>query len=155
MATRRILTDQDPTLRKTAKIVNDFDDRLHTLLDDMYETMKLNEGVGLAANQVGIVKRVVVMDMGEGLIEMVNPEIVKNSGQDRQTEGCLSIPGVRGYVIRPEKVTVKAQDRNGKEIKLVGEGALARCMCHEIDHLNGILFTDKADEILENDEDEE
>jgi len=152
MAIRKILTDDDPTLRKTARTVDKFDDRLHTLLDDMYETMKVNEGCGLAANQVGIIKRAVVMDMGEGLIEMINPVIEKSSGTNRQIEGCLSIPGVKGYVVRPDKVTVKAQDRNGKEIVLKGEGPLARCICHEIDHLNGILFTDKADEIVKEDE---
>ena len=152
MATRRILTDNDPTLRKTARPVDKFDERLFMLLDDMYETMKVNEGCGLAAPQVGILKRVVVMDMGDGLIEMINPVIKRSTGKDRQTEGCLSIPGVRGYVTRPGKVIVKAQDRYGKEIKLEGEEALARCMCHEIDHLDGILFIDKADEILKEDE---
>lgn len=152
MAIRNILIDGDPTLRKNARTVDKFDKRLHILLDDMYETMQLNEGCGLAAPQVGILKRVVVMDIGEGLIEMINPVIQKSSGENRGTEGCLSIPGVRGYVVRPEKVTVKAHDRNGKEITLEGEGFLARCMCHEIDHLNGILFTDKADEIVKEDE---
>lgn len=152
MAIRNILIDGDPTLRKNARTVDKFDKRLHILLDDMYETMQLNEGCGLAAPQVGILKRVVVMDIGEGLIEMINPVIQKSSGENRGTEGCLSIPGVRGYVVRPEKVTVKARDRNGNEITLKGEGFLARCMCHEIDHLDGVLFTDKADEIVEEDE---
>ncbi len=152
MATRGILTDDDPTLRKKARIVEKFDDRLSMLLDDMYETMKANDGVGLAATQVGILKRVAVMDMGEGRIEMINPVIQKSSGKEREVEGCLSIPGVRGYVVRPGKVIVKAQDRYGKEYTIVGEGALARCICHETDHLEGVLFTDKADEILEEDE---
>ena len=152
MATRRILTDNDPTLRKIARLVENFDDRLSILLDDMYETMKANDGCGLAATQVGILKRAVVMDMGEGRIEMINPVIQKSSGKERDAEGCLSVPGVRGYVVRPGRVVVKAQDRHGKEITIEGDGALARCICHEIDHLEGILFTDKADEILEEDE---
>jgi len=153
MAIRTILKDNDPTLRKTARPVERFDERLCILLDDMYETMKLNDGCGLAAPQVGILKRVVVMDIGEGLIEMINPVIKRTSGSERKTEGCLSIPGIRGFVSRPFRVVVKAEDRNGNNITLEGEGPLARCMCHEIDHLDGILFTDKADEIMKDEDD--
>lgn len=153
MAIRTILKDNDPTLRKTARPVERFDERLCILLDDMYETMKLNDGCGLAAPQVGILKRAVVMDIGEGLIEMINPVIKRTSGSERKTEGCLSIPGIRGFVSRPFRVVVKAQDRDGNTITLEGEGPLARCMCHEIDHLDGILFTDKADEIMKDEDD--
>ena len=152
MAIRNILFEKDKSLRKISKAVDSFDNRLAVLLDDMYETMKANDGCGLAAIQVGILKRAVVMDMGEGLIEMINPKIIKEKGDETGTEGCLSIPGIRGTVVRPSKVIVKAQDRSGNEIVLEGEGPLARCMCHEIDHLDGILFIDKATDIQKEDE---
>ncbi len=141
---REIIKEGDEVLRKVCHKVEKFDARLHSLLDDMYETMKESDGVGLAAPQVGILRRVVVIDVGEGKIELVNPEIVKVSGEQTGQEGCLSCPGKWGNVTRPMKVTVKAQDRFGEEIKIKGTELLARALCHEIDHLDGILFLDKA-----------
>ncbi len=141
---REIIKEGDEVLRKVCHKVEKFDARLHSLLDDMYETMKKSDGVGLAAPQVGILRRVVVIDVGEGKIELVNPEIVKVSGEQTGQEGCLSCPGKWGNVTRPMKVTVKAQDRFGEEIKIKGTELLARALCHEIDHLDGILFLDKA-----------
>ena len=141
---REIIKEGDEVLRKVCHKVEKFDARLHSLLDDMYETMKKSDGVGLAAPQIGILRRVVVIDVGEGKIELVNPEIVKVSGEQTGQEGCLSCPGKWGNVTRPMKVTVKAQDRFGEEIKIKGTELLARALCHEIDHLDGILFLDKA-----------
>ncbi len=141
---REIIKEGDEVLRKVCHKVEKFDARLHSLLDDMYETMKDSDGVGLAAPQVGILRRVVVIDVGEGKIELVNPEIVKTSGEQTGQEGCLSCPGKWGNVTRPMKVTVKAQNRFGEEIKIKGTELLARALCHEIDHLDGILFLDKA-----------
>lgn len=135
---------EDDVLRKKSKPVEKIDKRILELLDDMAETMKHADGVGLAAPQVGILRRVVVIDVGDGLIELINPEIVETSGQQRGAEGCLSIPGVRGEVIRPEKVRVKALNRKGEPIEITGTGLLARALCHEIDHLDGILFIDKV-----------
>lgn len=145
MAIRRIMIyGEDDVLRKKSKPVEKIDKRILELLDDMAETMKHADGVGLAAPQVGILRRVVVIDVGDGLIELINPEIVETSGQQRGAEGCLSIPGVRGEVIRPEKVRVKALNRKGEPIEITGTGLLARALCHEIDHLDGILFIDKV-----------
>ncbi|MFO7153721.1 MAG: peptide deformylase [Caldicoprobacter oshimai] len=145
MAIRRIMIyGKDDVLRKKAKPVAKIDERILELLDDMAETMRHADGVGLAAPQVGILRRVVVIDVGEGLIELINPEIVEASGQQRGAEGCLSIPGVRGEVIRPERVKVKALNRKGESIEITGTGLLARALCHEIDHLDGILFIDKV-----------
>lgn len=144
MAIRNIRKYGDEILRKKAKNVKVFDDNLRILLEDMAETMKDANGVGLAAPQVGILKKVVVIDLGEGLIELVNPEIISEEGEVVEVEGCLSIPGVNGEVARPRKVKVRAMDRNGKEFDIEGEGMLARAFCHEIDHLNGILFIDKV-----------
>ncbi|MBQ7129297.1 MAG: peptide deformylase [Clostridia bacterium] len=141
---REIIKEGDEVLRKVCHKVERFDFRLHSLLDDMYETMKESDGVGLAAPQIGILRRVVVIDIGDGKIELVNPEIVKVSGEQTGQEGCLSCPGKWGIVTRPMKVTVKAQDRYGKEIKIKGTELLARALCHEIDHLDGVLFLDKA-----------
>jgi peptide deformylase len=135
---------KDDVLRKKSKPVEKIDKRILELLDDMAETMRHADGVGLAAPQVGILRRVVVIDVGEGLIELINPEIIETSGQQRGAEGCLSIPGVRGEVIRPEKVRVKALNRKGEQIEITGTGLLARALCHEIDHLDGVLFIDKA-----------
>ena len=135
--------DKDDVLRKHARRVDKFDDRLATLLDDMAETMKDGEGVGLAAPQVGVLKRACVIDVGEGLIELVNPEIVHTEGEVTVIEGCLSVPGRAGRVVRPEKVDVRAQDRSGAPFDIHGEGMLAVCLCHEIDHLDGILYVDK------------
>lgn len=140
---REVIKNGDEVLRKKCHRVEKFDAKLHSLLDDMYETMQDKDGVGLAAPQVGILRRVVVIDVGEGKIELVNPEIVKSSGEQEGQEGCLSCPGVWGDVVRPMKVTVKAQDRYGKEFKIKGQELLARAFCHEIDHLDGILFLDK------------
>jgi len=135
---------KDDVLRKESKPVEKIDERILQLLDDMAETMRHVDGVGLAAPQVGILRRVVVIDVGEGLIELINPEILETSGQQQGAEGCLSIPGVRGEVIRPEKGRGKALNRKGEPIEITGTGLLARALCHEIDHLDGILFIDKV-----------
>jgi len=144
MAVRTIRKDGDEILRKISRKVEVIDDRILTLLDDMKDTMKKAEGVGLAAPQVGVLRRVVVIDIGEGLIELINPVIVYESGEQLEEEGCLSIPGIKGKVKRPEKVIVRAQNRKGETFEMTGTELLAIAFCHEIDHLNGILFTDKA-----------
>jgi peptide deformylase len=136
--------NKDDILRKKSKPVEKINKRIHTLLDDMAETMKNAEGVGLAAPQVGVLRRVVVIDVGDGLIELINPEILETLGKRQGPEGCLSIPGLTGQVIRPEKVKVKALNRKGECIEIVGTELLARALCHEIDHLEGILFIDKV-----------
>lgn len=143
MALRIIKTEEDPILRKTSRPVTEFNDRLFTLLDDMKETMYKADGVGLAAVQVGVLRRAVVIDCGDGFLELINPEIIKTSGRQKETEGCLSLPGKSGITLRPSKVKVKAQDRHGEWHEYSGEDLKARCFCHEIDHLDGILFTDK------------
>ena len=144
MAIRKIVEmGKDDILRKRARRVDKFDRRLHQLLDDMADTMYEADGVGLAAPQVGVLKRCVVIDVGEGLIELVNPEVLVAEGEVVDVEGCLSVPGRRATVARPEKVRVHAQDRDGNHIELEGEGLLARCLCHEIDHLDGVLYVDK------------
>ena len=140
MALRNIVKEGDPVLAKKSRPVEKFDDRLHTLLDDMKETMYKAEGVGLAAVQVGVLRRAVIIDIGEGLIELVNPRIVVKSGEQREKEGCLSCPGEYGVTVRPQFVTVKAQDRFGNEVTYEGRDLLARAFCHEIDHLDGVLF---------------
>lgn len=144
MAIRKIVTAEDPILRKTSRPVERFNDKLFQLLDDMKETMYKSEGVGLAAVQVGFLRRVVVMDVGDGFLELINPEIVEVSGEEISDEGCLSVPGESGKVCRPVYVKVKAQNRNGAWRTLEGTGLKARCFCHEIDHLDGILYTDKV-----------
>lgn len=149
MAKRNIVKVGEDILRKKCREVTAFDDKLWVLLDDMLETMKDANGVGLAAPQVGILRRVVVIDVGEGPIELVNPVITSVKGKQREVEGCLSVPGQWGYVTRPAKVKVTAQNRYGKEIKVEGTEMLARALCHEIDHLNGVIFTDIADEMTE------
>lgn len=146
MAIRLIRKDDDPVLRKKSRKVEQFDERLHQLLDDMAETMYDADGVGLAAPQIGILKRVIVVDVGDELIELVNPEILESRGKQRGQEGCLSIPGLYEDVTRPQWVKVKAQDRYGREFIIEGEDLLARAFCHEIDHLEGILFTDRLNE---------
>lgn len=143
MAIRIIRKDNDPILRKLSKKVEEINDKIHILLDDMVETMYDADGVGLAAPQIGILKQVVVIDTGEGLIELINPIIVHEEGTQNGVEGCLSLPGISGDVERPMEVKVRALDRNGNEFELVGTELLARAICHEVDHLNGILFTDK------------
>lgn len=143
MAIRTIVHESDPILRKKSKPVDKFDQKLWELLDDMEESMRAANGVGLAAPQVGFLKRVVVIDVGEGKIELINPMIVYQSKKEIEgDEGCLSSPGEYGVVPRPAKVTVKAQDRMGNALEVTGEGFLARALCHEIDHLEGVLFKD-------------
>ena len=154
MAIRKILKIGDETLRKHARPVTEVDRRTRQLLDDMAETMYAADGAGLAAPQVGILRRVVVIDVGEGLIELVNPEIVASEGEQHQAEGCLSVPGKRGVVARPAKVTVRALNRRGKPIEIVGEGFLAMALCHEIDHLDGVLYVDKIIEEVPEDAEE-
>ena len=144
MAIREIREKDDEILYKKCKAVVKFDEKLHILLDDMYETMQSRDGVGLAAPQVGILKRAVVIDVGDGKIELINPEIVEESGEQTGSEGCLSVPGVFGEVTRPNVVTVKARDRNGKWFKITGKELLARAFCHEIEHLDGKLFLDRV-----------
>ena len=144
MAIREIREKGDEILYKKCKAVVKFDEKLHILLDDMYETMQSRDGVGLAAPQVGILKRAVVIDVGDGKIELINPEIVEESGEQTGSEGRLSVPGVFGEVTRPNVVTVKAQDRNGKWFKITGKELLARAFCHEIEHLDGKLFLDRV-----------
>ncbi|OEF99085.1 peptide deformylase [Vulcanibacillus modesticaldus] len=152
MAIRVIIKDTDPLLREISKPVKEITPRIHKLLDDMAETMYDAEGVGLAAPQISILKRVVVIDVGEGLIELINPEIIEKDGEQVGPEGCLSVPGVLGRVKRAERVKVKALDRNGQEFVIEGEGLLARALQHEIDHLDGILFTDLAEEYYDRDD---
>ena len=144
MAIRNIVTSEDPILRKTSRKVEKFDDRLFTLLDDMKDTLRKAEGAGLAAVQVGILRRVVLVDVGDGLLELINPEIVETRGEIEDTEGCLSVPGEWGLVKRPEYVKIKAQDRRGVWHRYEGIDLKARCFCHEIDHLDGIIYTDKV-----------
>ena len=151
---RKIITLGDETLRKVSKPMPKFDLRLWLLLRDMADTMYKAEGVGLAAPQVGILRRVVVIDVGKGLIELVNPEIIATEGEQAGPEGCLSVPGRQGHVVRPNKVTVRAYDRKGKEFEITGEGLLARALCHEIDHLDGIVYVDKMDHEIFPDEEE-
>lgn len=146
MAVRNIVKTGDDILRKKSRPVEKFDERLWQLLDDMKETMYLANGVGLAAVQVGVLKRVVVLDCSQdksGYIELINPEITEQSGEQREVEGCLSFPEEYGTTIRPAEVKVKAQDRNGKWCVYKGTELRARCFCHEIDHLDGIVFKDK------------
>lgn len=144
MAVRNIITLGDETLRKKSRRIEKFDARTLTLLDDLAETLhSTQDGVGLAAVQVGVLRRAVVVDVGEGLVTLVNPEITASEGEQEVVEGCLSVPGRSGRLLRPEKVTVSALDRDGKPFEITGEGLLAKCLCHEIDHLDGILFIDK------------
>lgn len=144
MALRTILLEDDELLRKHSREVTVIDQKILSLLDDMKETMAKANGVGLAAPQVAVLKRLVVIDVGEGPIELINPVIISSEGSCVDAEGCLSVPGVYGEVERPERVTVKAKNRNGEEFTITGEGLLARAFCHEIDHLDGKLFTDKV-----------
>lgn len=148
MAIRNILKEDDLALRKVCRPVTEFNERLWQLLDDMADTMHEAAGVGLAGPQVGILRRVVVMDVGEGVIEAINPEIVSTEGEQTGEEGCLSFPGKWGMVTRPYKVKMKAQNRHGKWFFLTGEELLARCMCHEIDHLDGVVFLDHVSQVM-------
>jgi len=149
MALRKIRLSNDEILRKKSKVVEKVDDRIRLILNDMADTMYNTEnGGGLAAPQVGILKRLVVMDMGQGLIKLVNPKIIYKEGEQKVVEGCLSIPDTWGKLKRPAKVIVQALDENGEEVTFTGTGDLAKCFCHEIDHLDGILFTDLVTEYI-------
>ena len=149
MAIRTIVKVGDPVLSKKCRAVENIDDRIITLLDDMIDTLYDSGGVGLAAPQVGVLKRIAVIDVGDGLIELINPEIVAEEGVQNDLEGCLSIPGKWGYVERPDKVTVRAMDRHGDVYEYEGEKLLARAFCHEIEHLDGILFSSHVTEFVE------
>ncbi len=144
MAIRNIVTLGDDVLRKVCRTQMQFDEKLWTVLDDMKETMYKAEGVGLAAPQIGILRRYCVIDVGDGLIELINPVITEMSGKQTDNEGCLSLPGRSAEVTRPKKVTVRAQDRFGNNITVTGEDLKARALCHEIDHLDGVLYIDRA-----------
>lgn len=146
MAIRKVVKVGEDLLRKKSKPVRDFDDELDTLLDDMWETMYRNEGMGLAAVQVGVLRRAIVIDVNNMKVELINPEILSQEGEDIEKEGCLSVCGFNGRVKRPYKVKVRAQDRYGYPFTLEGEKWLARCLCHEIDHLDGVLFIDKSED---------
>ncbi len=149
MALRQIRLKEDPILRKKSKTVEQVDDKIRQILGDMAETMYHSKiGGGLAAPQVGLLKRLVVIDMGQGLIKLVNPVILEQEGIQEVTEGCLSIPNTWGKLKRPAAVTIQALNENGENIILTGTGDLAKCFCHEIDHLNGILFTDFVTEYV-------
>ena len=143
MAIRNILKQGEDALRKKCREVTAFNERLSQLLDDMKETLVFADGVGLAAPQVGVLKRVCIVDVGDGLIELVNPVITERRGEQRELEGCLACPGKNGYTLRPMWVKVEAYDRSGKKFTVEGEGLKARAFCHEIDHLDGILYVDK------------
>lgn len=144
MALRKILTQEEPTLHKKSRPVTSFDKKLHVLLDDMIETLYEANGVGLAAPQVGILRRVVVIDTGEEILELINPEILGTSGEQDGMEGCLSIPNEYWMVKRPNHVKAKAQDRNGEWYEIEADELIARCICHECDHLEGHLYTEIA-----------
>jgi peptide deformylase len=155
MGLRKILTDKEPALHKVCKPVTSFDNKLFKLLDDMAETLVDSGGVGLAAPQVGILRRVVLVDVGEEeseILELINPEMVETDGEQYGPEGCLSVPGKYGLVKRPYYVKVRAQDRNGEWFEAEGEELIARCFCHELDHLDGIVYTEKMDRFLTDEE---
>ena len=153
MAIRPIITREDPVLSKVCHPVTKFDERLAELLDDMRETLTKANGVGLAAPQVGILRRVVLVVNAEGeMMELVNPTILEQSGEQEGLEGCLSVPGMWGYVTRPEWVKVKAQDRGGNWFEAEGTGLTARCFCHELDHLDGHLYAELCDELYTNED---
>ena len=152
MGIRRILTDREPALHKTCKPVVNFDARLHKLLDDMRETLVDSGGVGLAAPQVGILRRVVLVDNGEEILELVNPTLVETDGEQVGAEGCLSVPGKYGLVKRPYYAKVRAQDRFGQWYEADGEELTARCFCHELDHLDGIIYTEVMERYLTDEE---
>ena len=152
MALRRILSDKNPALHKVCKPVVDFDEKLHKLLDDMNETLVDAGGVGLAAPQVGILRRVVLVDNGEQILELINPTILETDGEQVGPEGCLSVPGKYGLVKRPFYAKVRAQDRHGNWFETDGEELTARCFCHELDHLDGIIYTQVMDRLLTDEE---
>ena len=160
MAIRNILKEDEPSLRKNSRAITDFNRRLHILLDDMRETMLEANGLGLAAPQVGVLRRAVLVvdtfieseEYEEQIIELVNPEIIAKSGAQTGNEGCLSVPGLYGVVTRPDLVRVKAQDRDGNPFEVWGKALTARALCHEIDHLNGVMFTTLTDQLLTEEE---
>ncbi len=152
MGLRKILTDKEPALHKVCKPVTAFDSKLHKLLEDMKETLVDSGGVGLAAPQVGILRRVVVVDLGEEILELVNPELIETGGEQQGPEGCLSVPGKYGLVKRPYWAKVRAQDRDGNWFEAEGEELIGRCFCHELDHLDGILYTQVMERFLTDEE---
>ena len=152
MGLRRIHTDKEPALHKVCKPVTNFDAKLHKLLDDMRDTLLDAQGVGLAAPQVGILRRVVLVDTGEEILELINPELMETSGEQVGAEGCLSVPGKYGIVKRPMVAKVKAQDRYGDWYEAEGEELIARCFCHELDHLDGIVYTQVMERFLSEEE---
>ena len=159
MAIRKIVTKEQPGLYKKCRPVTDFNERLHQLLDDMADTLEQANGVGLAAPQVGVLRRAVLVietnvneDEDEYIIELINPELIETSGEQTGAEGCLSVPGEYGIVTRPMYAKVRAQDRYGEWFEVEGEGLTARCFCHEIDHLDGVVFTSKCERMLSEDE---
>lgn len=155
MGLRKILTTKDPALHKVCKPVTAFDEKLHKLLDDMRETLIDSNGVGLAAPQVGILRRIFLVDVGldgEQIIEFINPEILETEGEQEGAEGCLSVPGKYGLVRRPYWVKVRAQDRNGDWFEAEGEELIGRCFCHEYDHLDGIVYTEVMERFLTQEE---
>ena len=152
MGIRKILTDKDPALHKVCRPVVNFDRKLHTLLDDMKDTLLEANGVGLAAPQVGILRRVVIVDTGDEILELVNPELIETDGEQEGAEGCLSVPGKYGLVKRPYYAKVRAQDRNGEWFEAEGEELIGRCFCHELDHLDGIVYTEVMERYLTEEE---
>ena len=152
MALRNIVLQGEPCLTKKCRPVTEFNGRLHTLLDDLKDTLLDSGGVGLAAPQVGILRRVVVVDTGEEMLELVNPELLETSGEQEGAEGCLSVPGKYGLVKRPMVAKVRAQDRDGNWFEVEGEELIARCFCHEIDHLDGIVYTEVMERFLTEEE---
>ena len=152
MGLRKILTDKEPALHSVCKPVVNFDNRLHKLLDDMAETLEKANGVGLAAPQVGILRRVVIVDTGEEILELVNPVMLETSGEQVGPEGCLSVPGKYGLVKRPYYAKVRAQDRYGEWFEAEGEELIGRCFCHELDHLDGIVYTQVMERFLTEEE---
>lgn len=155
MAIRNIVTEGDPILNKVCRKVEKFDKRIWDLLDDMKETLKESNGVGLAGPQVGVMRRLCIIDVGEGPIEFINPTIIETDGEQEVVEGCLSCPNEYGLIVRPLYVKAKAFDRNGNEFEIEGEDLLAQAMCHEFDHLDGILFKEKVERMLSPEELEE
>ena len=152
MGLRKILTDAEPALHKVCRPVEKFDWRLHKLLKDMKDTLIDSNGVGLAAPQVGILRRVVLVDTGDGILELINPTLIETDGEQTGAEGCLSVPGKYGLVTRPYYAKVRAQDRDGNWFEAEGEELIARCFCHELDHLDGILYTSVMDRFLTEEE---
>lgn len=155
MAIRKVVIDPNPVLYKKSKTVHTFDERLWELLDDMKQTMEVENGVGIAAVQVGVLKRAVLVSINNLFLELINPEILKQSGEQTGVEGCLSIPGIQGYVKRPKQIEIKACDRYGNEYKMTVQNEVAVVMCHEIDHTNGVLFTSKMERPYTGEENEE